>query len=347
MKTKVLIEPRIGIWYSSFYIKGLQDMFGKENVSFSTKYFNNLDRKNDPDSFDKHMPFVIVSANNIVQKFVIDFGDSSLISEIAYNWCDKYAKVNFNFDKTEKKYLDKMISIPPGFGINIWNLFETAYYCFSNYILIQFKSSSLVNLKTYLIDYYRQFRRDSIEEYVDSSGLVNSNKKPYVFLMSNLWHHKNCMEETNLYRKAFIEACKTSDCDFEGGFNSVEKDHPQREEFKNLLLEKRFPINEYIKKTKLSAIVFNTPTVHDCHGWKLGEYLAMGKTIISTPLSNNLPEDLVHGKNIYLVSNMNELKIAITFLLDNSSYRMILEQGAKEYYWKFVNPQKVIESILV
>ena len=99
----------------------------------------------------------------------------------------------------------------------------------------------------------------------------------------------------------------------------------------NKFVLKRYPISEYIKKTKLSTIVFNTPSVHNCHGWKLGEYLAMGKAIISTPLSNNLPEDLVHGKNIHFVSNMSELKIAINFLLDNSSYRMILEQGAKEY----------------
>jgi glycosyltransferase involved in cell wall biosynthesis len=346
MKTKVCIDPSIGIWYSSFYIKGLQDRFGKENVLFSAKYFNNLERKKDPYSFDKHLPFVVVSSNSMVQKFIIDFGDSSLVSEIAYKWCDKYAKVNFNLEKTEKKYLEKMISIPPGFGIKIWNFFETAYYCFSNYILIQFKSSPLVNLKTHLIDYFRQFRRDSIEDYVNSSVLLNSNKKPYVFLIANLWHHKNCLEETNLFRKAFIEACKTSNCDFEGGFSSVEKDHPQREEFKNLFLKKRYPINEYIKKTKLSAIVFNTPSVHNCHGWKLGEYFAMGKAIISTTLSNNLPEELVHGKNIHFISNISELKIAINFLLDNSGYRMILEQGAKEYYSKFVSPQKVIESIL-
>jgi len=321
-------------------------VFGKENISFSTKYFNNIERKKDPSSFDKCMYFVVVSSNNEVRKFIIDFGDSFSIADNAYNWCDKYAKVNFNLDKTEKKYLDKIVSIPPGFGIKIWNLFETAYYCFSNFVLIQVNSSPLVNLKTYLIDYYRQFRRDSIEDYLKGSAIVNSNKKPYVFLIANLWHHKNCIEETNFFRKAFVEACKTSYCDFEGGFSSVEKDHPQREEFKNLLLKKRYPTNEYIKKTKFSAIVFNTPSVHNCHGWKLGEYLAMGKAIISTPLSNNLPEDLVHGKNIHFISNIDEMKIAIKFLLDNSSYRMILEQGAKEYYSKFVSPQKVIENVL-
>ena len=103
---------------------------------------------------------------------------------------------------------------------------------------------------------------------------------------------------------------------------------------------------EYIKKTKLSAIVFNTPSVHNNHGWKLGEYLAMGKAIISTPLSNNLPEELVHGKNIHFISNVNDMKVEIDFMLENNNYRTTLENGAKEYYSKFVNPQKLIEKIL-
>jgi hypothetical protein len=102
-----------------------------------------------------------------------------------------------------------------------------------------------------------------------------------------------------------------------------------------------------MKKTKLSAIVFNTPAVHSNHGWKLGEYLAMGKAIISVPLSNNLPKELVHGKNIHFISNVNNMKVEIDFMLEKSNYRITLENGAKEYFLKFATPQKVIENILL
>jgi hypothetical protein len=69
--------------------------------------------------------------------------------------------------------------------------------------------------------------------------------------------------------------------------------------------------------------VIKTHSVQNCHGWNLGEYLALGKAIVSTPLSSNLPEKLVHGKNIHFISNISELKVAIIFLLDNIGCRTI------------------------
>jgi hypothetical protein len=53
----------------------------------------------------------------------------------------------------------------------------------------------------------------------------------------------------------------------------------------------------------------------------LGEYLAMGKAIISTPLSNKLPEDFIHGKIIHIISNLEELKNAILLIIEDNSYR--------------------------
>ena len=66
-------------------------------------------------------------------------------------------------------------------------------------------------------------------------------------------------------------------------------------------LTKGVCMTEWMHKTKMSEVVFNTPAFWECHGWKLGEYLALGKAIISTPLSNDLPYPLEHGKNIYMI----------------------------------------------
>jgi glycosyltransferase involved in cell wall biosynthesis len=78
----------------------------------------------------------------------------------------------------------------------------------------------------------------------------------------------------------------------------------------------------------------------------LGEYLAMGKAIVSTPISNQLPEELVHGKNIHIVSNMDDLKNALELLLEDDNYRRKLEDGARAYFLKNVNPVRVIENIM-
>lgn len=343
MKTKVIIDPASGIWYSSFYIIGLYKVFGKKNVTFSRKYFRELKRKKETHLYDQYMAFVVVSPNKSLNKIIVDFGDKPTVNESAYEWCDKYAKINFNIKLTDKSFHDKMVSIPPGFGIQIWNFWETVYYCCSNFIKCKFSPK----IKLFYRDYHSQCKRPILENYIGKlvdEGVENPDI-PFVFMIATLWTHKNCIEGTNLLRKTFVEVCKTLNCSFEGGFIASES-HPQYSEFQDLIFSVPYSMGRYIKKTKQSSIVFNTPAVHNCHGWKLGEYLAMGKAIISTPISNQLPEALEHGKNIHIVQNNEELKTAINLLLKDSNYREKLENGAKDYYSKLAKPDKVIAYIL-
>lgn len=104
-------------------------------------------------------------------------------------------------------------------------------------------------------------------------------------------------------------------------------------------------MDDYIKKTLESVVVFNTPSVCSCHGWKLGEYLCMGKAIISTPLTRELPFPLEHGENIHFVSSTEELYDAIVKINTDEAYRNKLEKGAKHYYMQWLAPEKVIERL--
>jgi glycosyltransferase involved in cell wall biosynthesis len=99
--------------------------------------------------------------------------------------------------------------------------------------------------------------------------------------------------------------------------------------YTGILINFKYSYSEYLEKTKKSLFVFNTPAVFECHGWKLGEYMAMGKAIISTPLSNDLPESLKHGENIHFVNSEEEIKDAIQLLLKDEDYRNKLEKGIK------------------
>jgi glycosyltransferase involved in cell wall biosynthesis len=342
-KPKVFLDPSNRVWYSTFYIHGIISEFGRENVSFSSQYFNDL--KRDEESFSFYLAIVIVSPDKNHTRIIIDYHDKPIVMQSAYEWSDIYAKININDVLTDCRFYDKMVSIPPGFGINLWNYWESAYFCFTNYLKIW--SSKHVIWKRFFRDYYVQKKREKLENYLISKPdrEISSGEKPYVFLIGQLWPHQHCIDQTNLMRKNFIETCQQGDCEFEGGFLAT-KQHPQYEEFKHLCFLKPYSTATYLKKTKESAIVFNTPTVHNCHGWKLGEFLAMGKAIISTPLSNRLPENLVHGENIHFISSIDELESSIQLLLNNSDYRKKLELGAKAYYEKYADPQQVIQRIL-
>lgn len=341
-EVKIVIDPSSRILYASYYVKGLYEIFGKKSVSFSAKYFKDLQRYSGQYTFEHYFAYVVIAADKSITKIVIDFCDPPDINVKAYEWCDRYAKVNYNVTLTDKRFTEKIVSIPPGFGIRIWNKWDTFYYSLSN--LVKCRLLPLVSFRRFFQDYYLQYKRPGLQAYLDvkSYDAEQVHSKPYVYMIATLWEANG--EETNLQRKRFVERCKDLGYNFEGGF-FASPDHPKYGEYKKFILSQRYSAKSYLQKTKRSKIVFNTPAVHNCHGWKLGEYLAMGKAILSTPLSNNLPGNIEHAKNIHIVSNTSELNAAITLLLNDPDYRSQLGRNASIYYASFCSPAAVIRNI--
>ena len=338
MKCKILIDPIANVCYSGFYIKGLYDKFGIDNVKFNSKPFENL--KDRGDNFN----FIIIK-ENISTKYSIHYDDPFKIKPSHYEWCDVYGCVNANFEKTPVEFHSKLVSLPPSFGIQLWNLFQTMFYLINN---LQ-KIWRITDVRKFSGKYKRQcLLRLPYKEYLAQGKLTNVSQ-PYIFHLSTLWYsdewNKND-EGVNKVRANFIRACKSIDsvC-FEGGL-SVSKRSIVNSDFKPLVFEGTISIKEYVNRIKQSVLVFNTPAFWDCHGWKLGEYLAMGKAIISTPLSNDLPHPLIHGENIHFVTN-DELEIqkAILLIINDEAYRIKLENGARLYWEKYGAPIKSLELL--
>lgn len=341
-KTKVFIDPRSRVLFASYYIAGLYTVYGKRNVRFATSQFKDLDKDNEPFSFEHYFAFVVKTGNNI-HKVIIDYCDPPDISEPAYHWCDTYAKINFNPEETETRFLDKLVNIPPAFGIRIWNLPQTAWYSLLNFMKCILTGFNFP--KKYFKDYYHQYLRMPLSYYRPTPNKHNNATKPYVFMIATLWNDVACIDETNLKRKTFVTACKALDLNFEGGFY-VSGNHLQLKEFEEITFTKPYTLADYITKTKASTIVFNTPAVHLCHGWKLAEYLAMGKAIITTPLYNQLPQPLMHKQLAYHITSETKLTEAITELTTNTALRTTLEQNAIAYYESYVKPEAVIMNLI-
>lgn len=337
----IFIDPRSNVLYSSFYIQGLYEVFGKKNVKFSSDFFKDLDKSKDDYSYDSYMAFVIVNGD-VIKKVIVDFGDNWPVRENAYEWCHVYAKINYNPERIALEFIDKILPIPPGFGIKIWNVFEALKYGSFNLIILKFKPQ--ISLKKYFLSYLSQLKQIPLKRFTQNLK-QSPDAENYVFFISSLWKDANCLTGTNLYRKMFVESCLRNNVNFEGGFWANDSSHSQFDEFKEIVFMKRYPLSQYIKKTRNSKLAFNTPAVHNCHGWKLGQYLAMNKAIISTPFQNSLQEDLVHGENIHFVQNEQELDAGFNKILHDDNYRKRLEEGAKEYYLKFVTPISVITQI--
>lgn len=334
--TKVIIDPRFRLEFGSHYINGMEKVFGKNSLHFKMKPFLELVEKDDPEAFDHYMAMV-VKQDHTTTRLVIDFRDKLTINKRAWEWCDLYGKMNLNSGKTEKKYLEKAVSIGPMVAPRIWSLVKTAWRLPLNYLRCW--KHITVGPRYYASGYKTQYRRPELNDFKPEPS-----EDHYIFFDSSLWTESGS-KSTNHWRASFIRTCKSMDVEFEGGLFAY-RQHPEIEKFRDVLLEKMVSLGEYISQIKRSALVFNTPSLHGGHGWKLGEFLAMGKAIVSTPLLNDMPVPLEHGKNIHFIKSEEEIRGAIEMILGDPVYRRKLEKGASEYYLTYLEPEVLIRRLL-
>ena len=119
----------------------------------------------------------------------------------------------------------------------------------------------------------------------------------YVFFTAWPWARHG---DVNPPRIRFIEACRrTPGLTFEGGFAPRRRNDVP--EVLPYTAPSKYSLADYLAKVGRSAVAFNNPAVHGCLGWKLGEFLALGKAIISLPIERTLPSPLEHGVHMHFV----------------------------------------------
>lgn len=344
---RITIDPRSRINYAAYYIQGLALLYGWDKITFSIISIPSISTLDD---YYRGCVIVVEDGDGDKRNIFIDPHDSCLVLEKFYDWADVYAKINV---RPEDSNLKKILVIGPSFGIQLWNPIKTIWLGIRNYLKSKAIADFSVSFRTFLLDYAYMFvRRDRIHVY---EGNEDKEHRDYVFALSTLWYDSQTYSTTNRFRGAFAKACKLIYPKFEGGFfyipsADVVSQFPQYreylEEFKDMLITRRIGMREYLKKTKRSAIVFNTPSVLGCHGWKCGEYLAMGKAIISMPLNNLMPGDFQEGIHYIGVDNEEDIANAVKTLKNNEDLRLSLKRNARAYYEMYLSPESVVKRIM-
>jgi hypothetical protein len=321
--TKVYVYGLCNVFYDSYYIHGIKEIFSE--IEFNVSKF--------PDFAQGTFAF-IVNENGNETKIVIDSRDTNEINLETLFWCDTYGKVNYNPESLPLENHNKIIAIGPSFGIKIWDLFETIF--FALYFMFKFKSK-IKNKREFIANYWRQFKRLPLKDYSPKCSM-----KEEVFFISSIWKKENV---TNNFRATFIKACiKDKSLNFEGGF-APRKDGDNLG-YDSLLYSKRILLKRYLSKTKNSAFVFNTPAVLSCHGWKLAEFLALGKAIISTPHKNIMPELLEDNIHMVYVESYKDIEKKIKILITDSVFKKKLEISSRDYFERNLEPKVVINKLL-
>lgn len=321
---KIYIDASCDILYSSFYIKGIEDVWGKSKVFFKNKPFSKF-------SFNNHYFAFIIKDKANESRIIIDFADSSKIDEKALKWSDFYCKINI--DNEIDYNSDKIISIGPSFGIKIYSLQKTIFLAISNFI----KSNKRIhNKRSFFSNYKAQLKRPKITDY-----FPYLEKENYIYFVGSLWKKEL---KTNNFRANFIRACLASKASFEGGFAPrTRNDIPG---YEDITMEARDDMKNFVLKTKKSISVFNTPAVQDCHGWKLGEFLCFGKAIISTPLSRKLPAALIDKKHLLFTDgSQKDMETKLELLITDKKLRNSLKENARNYFEEELSPEIIIKKI--
>lgn len=343
----VVVDPRIRYNYLTYYLFGIRSLFPQAHIRYDIKPFRSLSCRT-VDEYSMGCP-MIFCLEDMSRKVFIDTDDRNVIREDCYAWADLYAKINV--EKDDLKRYNKLFAIGPGFGIKELNVLRLLSLFLQN--MLRSRRETAVPINIYLRDYfYPIFKRETYSLY-ESEEVTNEE---YVFHASTLWYGSKADSTTNKYRGDFLICCKNLGIKIDGGLYYIDnpvvlKEYPDYVKYlqlyKDFLITRRISMKEYIKKTKRSFVVFNTPSVGGCHGWKLAEYLCMGKAIISTPLTREMPGcGLVHGENIHIVNSNEELHDAIKKIQNNPDYRRKLEKGAKLYFEEYLSPTSVVQRIL-
>jgi len=103
----------------------------------------------------------------------------------------------------------------------------------------------------------------------------------------------------------------------------------------------------YFQKVAKSDIVINTNGMYDAFGWKLPEYMAMGRCILSQELVNETQVPMQDGKEvIFFKDDLSDFAPRLQALLNDRELRRHLAENARSYYARYLKPVKQAEYIL-
>ncbi len=320
----VIVNPKTNQFYYSYYLSQLKDNF---NII-------NYDSNPFPDFHHHCLAMILKDFSE--KKIYISAGDGPGFNQLGLEWCDIYAKVNVHKEQIPKKFENKILPIGPSFGLNYLSLKETLTQLWVTTLRSKMK---LREYREHFANFYRQWKyRAPLSAYIP--GNVETD---YIFHASTLWRKE---PDTNTLRARFMDIANNNPkIKFDGGFAPGKQDVVNG--FDHLIMPKKMIYDQYLEKVKRSLVVFNTPAVQGCLGWKLAEYMACGKAIISMPISQLLPAPLNNHEHIHFVDGTNKsLENAINEIRTNKKYRKRLESNSREYYQKYLSPKAVMDRIV-
>jgi len=313
-------------FYHAYYLRGLAQRFGEGALRFGCAGFPRFERTG--------LAFV---TQRPARRVYVDADDHDGLDDAALSWCDVYGKVNLNPAAVPPAAADRVVPMGPGFGIRDARLLRAAPIA----LFAALRHGGGEKRLGTLLRRWRWMIADRLP--LAAYEAEARSHDDYVFFASSVWAPE---DPCNAVRARFVAAARAiPGVRFEGGFVPPHRDDvPECVPYR---IDRTYRLADYLARLRRSLVAFNTPAVLDCHGWKLGEYLALGKAILSTPLTRALPAPLEPGRHAHFVEGSGEsIADGIARLRRDRAGRRRLEQAARRYFVEHLAPERAIERLL-
>jgi hypothetical protein len=182
---------------------------------------------------------------------------------------------------------------------------------------------------------------------------VKPSQKNVLFL-TRLWDPADAKSQRsvelrtrlNKTRVECIERCrKEFGADFTGGLaieKLATKDHASL-----IMPESLTSKANYLQAVKEHAICIATTGLHHSIGWKMAEYVAASRGIVSEPLKFQLPGNFEREKNFYEFETADQLIDQINRLRTNNDELLNMMRENHHYYNNFVKPENLVMNTLL
>jgi hypothetical protein len=148
------------------------------------------------------------------------------------------------------------------------------------------------------------------------------------------------MKKVNAMRVAVIRAMQSHFGErFIGGLKPTEY---AVKTYSDCVSTLKLDMEMHIKKSQQYLININTEGLHGSVGWKMPEYLAASRCIVSEPINIQLPDPLIDGKHYLSFSSPLECIEACEKLLGDEKLADAMRRDAFAYYKEYVIPSKLV-----
>jgi hypothetical protein len=188
----------------------------------------------------------------------------------------------------------------------------------------------------------------------DFEYLPIKTREPKILFLTRLWSPDEAKSERsrlhrtriNEMRVQCIEACrKEYGKQFTGG---LQEEPYASKHFRSLLMPAALTSKaNYLQSVKDHSICIATTGLHNSIGWKLAEYVAASRAVVSEPLHFSLPGNFSSGQNYYEFENADQLLQRINTLTGDPGLMLGMMKNNYYYYNNFVKPENLILNTLL